>query len=223
MNEMAEWQRKVERMLAAATDRRRQMQEYFQQQMKDAEQREQQFGPLAERLVQTILRPRFEKLVSYFDNARLLQPAETGRYYCVAEFRQTERLPATVRLELAISTDGLAENLLVLYSLKITPQLFPFTGESQIAFPIDHIDEARLATWVEERLVSCVDAYLRLEDLEPYQRENLVTDPVCGMRLHKTLAAGQEEFQGQTYFFCSEQCQRQFTTNPARFLHKEVN
>jgi YHS domain-containing protein len=86
--------------------------------------------------------------------------------------------------------------------------------------PLHYVDEARLTAWVEERLVSFVDTYQQLESLEPYQREKLVTDPVCVMRLHQTLAAEQEEYQGRTCFFCTKQCQQQFAANLVRFIHE---
>jgi YHS domain-containing protein len=138
----------------------------------------------------------------------------------VCEFGLTDWFPAKARLELAVSTNGLAENLLVQYTLQIVPSLFSFSGESEILFPFDNVDEARLTAWVEERLVSFADTYLRVEALEPYQSENLVTDPVCGMPLHKALAGGKEEHQGRTYYFCFEQCRTQFLADPARYVHE---
>lgn len=42
-------------------------------------------------------------------------------------------------------------------------------------------------------------------------------DPVCGMMVDPATAAGQATHQGQTYYFCSEQCRRQFEQRPDRF------
>ncbi len=47
---------------------------------------------------------------------------------------------------------------------------------------------------------------------------NTVTDPVCGMQVDPTTAAGSSEYQGQTYYFCSTGCQRQFDKDPQRFI-----
>lgn len=44
-----------------------------------------------------------------------------------------------------------------------------------------------------------------------------VKDPVCGMMVEPGSAAGQATYQGQTYYFCSEQCRRQFEQSPERF------
>ena len=44
-----------------------------------------------------------------------------------------------------------------------------------------------------------------------------VKDPVCGMTIDSAKAAGQSNYQGQTYYFCSTQCNQQFDANPSKF------
>ena len=39
-------------------------------------------------------------------------------------------------------------------------------------------------------------------------------DPICGMQVEKTAAPATTRHDGQTYYFCSEHCQRRFTTSP---------
>ena len=45
----------------------------------------------------------------------------------------------------------------------------------------------------------------------------MTKDPVCGMTLEPTKAAGQMVHAGNTYYFCSAQCQRTFQENPQRY------
>ena len=47
------------------------------------------------------------------------------------------------------------------------------------------------------------------------------TDPVCGMQIETSDAAGQSEFEGRTYYFCSSSCKEQFDANPARFTSEQ--
>ena len=47
------------------------------------------------------------------------------------------------------------------------------------------------------------------------------TDPVCGMQIETSGAAGQSEFEGRTYYFCSSSCKEQFDADPARFTQSE--
>ena len=42
-------------------------------------------------------------------------------------------------------------------------------------------------------------------------------DPVCGMEIDTKDAAGQSEFEGRTYYFCTEECKTKFDQNPAQF------
>lgn len=44
-----------------------------------------------------------------------------------------------------------------------------------------------------------------------------VNDPVCGMQIDTADAAGQSDFQGRTYYFCSEDCKEKFDANPAQY------
>ncbi len=49
------------------------------------------------------------------------------------------------------------------------------------------------------------------------------TDPVCGMQIEEQDAAGQSDFEGRTYYFCSSACKDQFDANPTRFINKSEN
>jgi P-type Cu+ transporter len=51
------------------------------------------------------------------------------------------------------------------------------------------------------------------------QTGELVTDPVCGMRVERSKSAGSFEYKGQWYYFCGKHCLEKFQQDPARFLH----
>lgn len=42
-------------------------------------------------------------------------------------------------------------------------------------------------------------------------------DPVCGMNVDPKTAASSMEWQGNTYYFCSAACARQFEQSPQRY------
>ncbi|MEC4669215.1 MAG: heavy metal-binding domain-containing protein, partial [Nitrospirota bacterium] len=50
------------------------------------------------------------------------------------------------------------------------------------------------------------------------ESQSTATDPVCGMEVEPTSAAGTHEHDGQTYFFCSAHCLERFRAEPARYL-----
>ncbi len=45
-----------------------------------------------------------------------------------------------------------------------------------------------------------------------------VTDVVCGMEIDPATAAGTKEYNGQTYYFCSESCKTRFAADPDMFV-----
>ncbi len=42
-------------------------------------------------------------------------------------------------------------------------------------------------------------------------------DPACGMDIEPEDAAGESEFQGNTYYFCSNECKRKFDEKPQSY------
>ena len=45
----------------------------------------------------------------------------------------------------------------------------------------------------------------------------MATDPVCGMEVEPNEAAATSTHEGQTIYFCSEQCKEEFDTHPADY------
>jgi YHS domain-containing protein len=50
---------------------------------------------------------------------------------------------------------------------------------------------------------------------------NTVKDPVCGMDIDPKTAAGKSEYQGQTYYFCSQGCKKSFDKEPEKYIGKQ--
>lgn len=46
----------------------------------------------------------------------------------------------------------------------------------------------------------------------------MVTDPVCGMRIDSEEAVGTAEYQGTTYYFCSQPCRDAFVADPSEYI-----
>jgi P-type Cu+ transporter len=46
----------------------------------------------------------------------------------------------------------------------------------------------------------------------------MVTDPVCGMRIEDNDAAATAEYQGTTYYFCSQVCHDAFAADPGTYV-----
>jgi YHS domain-containing protein len=219
MGDLEELDRRVREKLAVAAERRQLVQDHLRQRMSELEERHQRFVGIAERLLREVIRPRFEHVLSHFANAELREPVpEQHPYCCSCRLRHCNRFPATGELSLILSHDERIENLLVIYHLEILPIFFQFMGQDQAVFPLEDVDESRVAAWIDERLVGFVETYLHLELADQYQGENLVTDPVCGMRINKLYATSPVEDEGRLFYFCTEGCRARFLEAPRRYV-----
>ena len=48
--------------------------------------------------------------------------------------------------------------------------------------------------------------------------DKTVRDPVCGMDVNPNETQWQSEFQGRTYYFCSEGCKNRFDNEPHVYI-----
>jgi YHS domain-containing protein len=46
----------------------------------------------------------------------------------------------------------------------------------------------------------------------------MATDPVCGMRIDERESEFRTQFAGKKYFFCSEECRKEFEERPEEYL-----
>ena len=51
----------------------------------------------------------------------------------------------------------------------------------------------------------------------------MVKDPVCGMEIDSSQAAAQTIYEGQAYYFCSQECRRTFEENPRECLQQSAS
>jgi len=217
MAELSDLERKIKEKLALSEERQQLQQDHFRQRMAEAEVRHQRYTARADRLMQEVIRPRMEKLKTLFENARMPE-SRNSRHTCCCQFEHTTRFPATASLEIGVTRDGEIKTVVLQYQLDILPAFFAFEGRDQLAMLLDQVDEEKAAAWVQAKLLQFADTYLRLQTSDHYQEENIVTDPVCGMRINKAFAPAQMTYRGQTYYFCIPECRARFAENPERFL-----
>ncbi len=48
----------------------------------------------------------------------------------------------------------------------------------------------------------------------------MTKDPVCGMDVNEKQAKAKADYQGQTYYFCSDGCKQKFQANPQQYAKK---
>ncbi len=178
--------------------------------------RRERFESLAASLMDTVIRPRVEVLVGHFTNASLGRDDTASR--CTYWFGYCERFPASTKVEFVIEHDARYEKAVLRYHVHMMPVFIKLTEHDSLAVSIDSVDEGVVASWVEERLLEFLDDYLRIDRGDPDLHEEAATDPVCGMQIDRTAAAGSESYLGHPYYFCSDACQQQFAAEPKRFV-----
>jgi YHS domain-containing protein len=52
----------------------------------------------------------------------------------------------------------------------------------------------------------------------PKQGEAMATDPVCGTEIDEKKAEFQTQFAGRKYYFCSDECRKEFEEQPEDFV-----
>ena len=46
--------------------------------------------------------------------------------------------------------------------------------------------------------------------------------PVCGMEVNPKSAPAKTQYEGRTYYFCSQECIEEFEKNPQRFAGQTI-
>jgi YHS domain-containing protein len=49
----------------------------------------------------------------------------------------------------------------------------------------------------------------------------MVKDLVCGMMVDPKATAFKSEYKGETYYFCSSGCKKDFDAEPEKYLHSQ--
>lgn len=47
-----------------------------------------------------------------------------------------------------------------------------------------------------------------------------VADPVCGVQIEPPNAAAETTYQGNTYYFCSQECKQKFDADPQKYMKR---
>lgn len=173
------------------------------------EQRE-RFATFARRIIESVIHPLLEEVTILFNNASVIEYCGNNDFHCICKFAHTPRFPASVSLEFSLLAAKSNTELTARFDLEIRPAMMEYTRNEEKNFPLDDADVA-IGLWVEEKIVECVDTYLHLETHPLYKKENMVIDPVCGMRISSDAARSKiERPHRRTIYFCSETCKNTF-------------
>lgn len=187
--------------------------------MAEVDQRRQQFEEIAVQLNDAVIQPRLEILAGYFSNASLTPDEPDG--HCACRFGYCERFPASTKISFAVEHDVGFQNLAVCYGATMTPMFVKLNEHDRLTLTLPEVHDESVERWVQLRLLEFLAAYLRIDRGREDFDDEVVTDPVCGMRMNRASAAASDVYQRHPYFFCSVDCHEAFTTEPTEYVEAE--
>jgi hypothetical protein len=153
-------------------------------------------------------KPRLDTLVQKFGDRVQVTPRLTpSSREATFEFQSRQ---SRVRLRFSASTDRDVSKIILGYDLEIIPAVFRYEPHAELEFPLDAVDEAVAARWVDDRIVGFVRAYLSMSEDELYSPEHMVEDPVARVRFPDFAAGATLEWEGTKYYFIGEETRQEF-------------
>lgn len=180
--------------------------------------RQQRLEKLDQRLheLRDIWRPRLEALANKFGERANVQPQlESGRRSATFKFKSEL---ASIDLRFAVMPDSEVNNVVFTYDLEVLPILMKFDAHDSIEFPLDAVDKAALANWLDDRIVDFVRTYLSLHENQYYLKGHMVEDPIARIQFPKYAAGATLEEGGKTTYFIDESTLREFQQKRAAKL-----
>lgn len=174
------------------------------------------FDVWATRWMEEVVRPRLEVLRRLFPHAAPVEVLRGGHGLALS-FAHTEEFPAHARLEVCLSHDPGCATAWCTFSPSILPILMDYERDASVEVQLEAPDPARLEEFLDVRIHRFVTAYLGVREPESmYQRDLLVLDPVCGMRIRRSDAHAHLDHGGRRVFFCSDACRIRYEADPLR-------
>ncbi len=214
----AELEHRIEAELAAARQRTEALRTELAKGYEGLSERYDRFVALSARILGSPRAGQMKKLAAAFDHARLTRTHDRAGYHGVVEFRYTPRFPAIATVAAHMRPDAQFRNVTFSFDVQLTPAFIKYQPHEEISFPLSIVDLDAVFSWVDNRIIDFVRTYTELETAEEYQQENLVTDPVLGLRFSRIHAVAQEEHRGHKLYFLTSESQAVFRKDPEAFV-----
>lgn len=195
----AEFESRAQRLKAAEQDKTKGAE--------DREKRLAQFGKACEDL-KSVWGPRLQEFAKQFGETIKVSPTITPALR-EAKFHFLSDL-ANVTLTLTVAPSPDATKLVLDYDLLIIPVYFDYERHARLEVPLDAIDRDAVGKWIDDQFVSCVKAYLSIQDNQFYLKRVMVQDPITKAQFLPQDARAKLEHAGKTYYFSSEESLQKF-------------
>ncbi len=169
MSDVTNLQQRLDAELGGATSRARQSREGVAQADQERQARLKQFEALLERL-RPVWAPRLELLRERFAKLVKAEP-DVKPYSRGVTFAFTSH-DYRVDLKMSVSPDQDVRHLVLDYDLLIIPMTMKYDRHARLEVLLDRVDEAAVARWLDDQLVTFVKTYVALQG-DSFFLENL--------------------------------------------------
>jgi hypothetical protein len=148
--------------------------------LRENEQRQQRLARFTEVVgrLRDVWGPRLELLRDRFTGYVEAQP-EVKPYARRITFSFASR-GSSVKLTFSAVPDQQVRNLVLDYELEILPILMKFERNDRLEMPLDNVDEGAVARWLDDRIISFVQTYVKLQG-DDFFRTNLLASEGASM------------------------------------------
>ena len=170
---------------------------------------------LADRLHRDEIRPRMEVVARRFDDAHLEHVKTLVGTFSICTLSRSERFPASTTLTIGVSFESSSQSTAATYNLQIIPVFMEYEAHDDLPIHVEEPDVDAIVAWIEHKLQTFVDTYLRVEYDPRYRKAGRHTDSVCGMVVEAGNVSHRSEYARRNFSFCSAACKQKFDQHPA--------
>jgi hypothetical protein len=207
MSDVNDLATRIEGVLTTFKDKIKQQEQSALQEQVKRQERLKVYERAQARVVE-IAKPRLELLAKRAgDRAKVTPAVSETRRAATFEFRAPK---ASLTLSFSVAPDRDVKNAVVWYDLKVIPVLWKFASHAEFSTPIDAVDEAGLAAWLDDRIIEFLHLFIEINEEEAYAKAEYVEDPVARITFPKFAAGATLDHGGQTYFFIDDKTRAEF-------------
>jgi hypothetical protein len=177
MSDVSGLKGRLDAELEGARGRAQRTQEELLRENEQRQQRLARFTEVVERL-RDVWGPRLELLRDRFAGYAEAQPEVRPHARRVTFSFAADK--HSVKLTFSAVPDQQVRSLVLDYELEILPMLMKFERNDRLEVPLDNVDEGAIARWLDDRIISFVQTYVKLQG-DDFFRTNLLASEEASM------------------------------------------
>jgi len=207
MSDVNELEARIEGAFTAVKDRKKQEQQHLLKEYQERQVLVKEYEKVQAEIVR-IAKPRLEALAKRAgERAQVTPSVAQTRRAATFELRSPK---GYITLVFSVAPDLQVKNAIVQYDLRIVPVLWKYETHAEFISPIDALDAAGLAKWLDDRIVEFVELFIMIHEGELLDKAEFVEDPVAKVQFPKFAAGATLDHGGQTHFFIDDTTKAEF-------------